>query len=274
MRSRKGINIWVTLVIFAILYAAVTFGFIKYFKNQAVKSTIEAPLSMLDSVAFKFGLNIDSLRHDSTFTKMLTKDLTEDDIYTKALSYSDDDVIKRFADTTKAGMNDSIPFFPTDSMRNIMAINDITEERLAEYVANNQERFNLLNEKKGLVKEVSTLKKQIDTISTKTESIISDYKTKADSLNIVMKEIAEIKKQGREFNEQEIAKLVKDIEAMKPVPAAKMLEELPDVFVVKLLKKLKNRQAGKILTALSPAKSASLSLLIMQNKSEPEAPVK
>jgi len=270
MQSRKAVNIWATLIVFALLYAGATFVFYKYFGTKAHESEVLEPLNMLDSLGFKYDLNIDSLRKDSTFTKMLTVDLTEDDIYTKMLSYTDEEVIARFKDTTQQALTDTLQFFPTDSMRKIMAEKDIMEEKLTEYITNNTERFNLLKEKKGLVKEVSTLQKQIDTISTKTETVISKYKSTADSLSAVAKENSLLKEQANELKGQNFAELVRKYEAMKPLQAAKILEDMPDLEVVKLLKKMNNRQAGKILTALPPEKAASLSLLIMQDKSDLE----
>lgn len=270
MQSRKALNIWATLVVFVLLYGAATFVFYKFFGNQPQDTAASAPLNMLDSLGFKYDLNIDSLRKDSTFTKMLTADLTEDDIYTKMLSYTDEEVIARFKDTTQQALTDTLQFFPTDSMRKIMAETDIMEEKLSDYVTSNKERFELLKEKKGLVKEVSTLQKQIDTISTKTETVITKYKSTADSLSAVAKENSQLKKQANELKGQNFAELVRKYEAMKPLQAAKILESMPDIEVVKLLKKMNNRQAGKILTALPPEKAASLSLLIMQDKSDLE----
>ena len=278
MRSRKGINILALIFAFALSFAVTAYLLYEYVQGQQEESILSKPLSLLDSVAFKYALNLDSLRADSSFIRMLTKDLTEDDIYTQMLAYSDDEVAARFTDSTKktptdslSALADTVQFMPTDSLRKIMALKDLSEQKLTDYVTNNQERFNLLKEKKGLVGEVSKLQKQIDTISTKTEKVIGEYKNKKDSLDMVARENARLIEEANQTKGQNFVELVRKYEAMKPVKAAEILVDMPDEEVVKLLKKMNNRQAGKILTALPPAKAANLSLLIMKDKSDLES---
>lgn len=61
---------------------------------------------------------------------------------------------------------------------------------------------------------------------------------------------------------RDLARLVKVLDAMKPADAARVLNSVEDVLAIEAIRRLKERQAGKVLALLAPAKAATVSLAL------------
>ncbi len=61
---------------------------------------------------------------------------------------------------------------------------------------------------------------------------------------------------------RDLARLVKVMEAMKPTDAARLLNDVDDDFTIDLVRRLKERQAAKVLTLLSPEKARAVAVAL------------
>ena len=258
MTNKKGINKILLAVMALAVYALASFLFYIFLESEEKKEPKKA-VSLIDSLAIKYELNLDSLREDKEFISELMKKVPEDEIYDRMLSYTDEYVIQQLENDTLTSAN--------DSLRTIIAKKELKEEYLLEFIQNNKEKYQLMLEKKKLYQEVGALEEQLDTIARKSERVISDNITNKKELEVLSEENKKLKQEpDKKQNTENIKKLVKKYESMKPLKAAKILYRMPDNEVVKILRGMKNRQAAKILTALPAQKASKLSLLLMKEK--------
>jgi len=258
MSNKKGINKIIMAVMAVAVYALASFLFFMFLKNED-KEPVKESINLIDSLAIQYDLNLDSLRNDSTFINELMKKIPDDEIYDRMLSYTDEFV-------TEKTNNDTLTY-ASDSLRTIVAEEELQEEYLLEFIENNRDKFQLMMEKKELKREVGALEDQIDTIARKSETIISENISSKKEIEELSKKTEEQKEGSAKVNNSEnIKKLIKKYENMKPLKAAKILYGMPDKEVVMILKQMKSRQAAKILTALPPQKASRLSLLMMKDK--------
>ena len=258
MTNKKGINKILMAVMALAIYALASFLFYIFLEPEEKKEPQKA-VSLIDSLAIKYELNLDSLREDKKFIGELMKKVPEDEIYDRMLSYTDEYVIQQLENDTLTSAN--------DSLRTIIAKDELKEEYLLEFIENNKEKYQLMLDKKKLYREVGALEEQLDTIARKSEKVISNNITNKKKLDLLSKENEKLKQEPEEKQDtQNLKKLVKKYESMKPLKAAKILYGMPDNEVVKILKGMKHRQAAKILTALPAQKASKLSLLLMKEK--------
>jgi len=258
MTNKKGINKVLMTVMALTVYALASFLFYIFLESKEKKEPKKA-VSLIDSLAIRYELNLDSLRNDEKFIGELMEKVPEDEIYDRMLSYTDEYVIQQFKNDSLTSAN--------DSLRTIIAKEELKEEYLLEFIQNNKEKYQLILDKKKLAREMGALKKQLDTIAKKSEKVISSSITNEKKLNLLSKENEKLKQEPKKKKATEnLKKLVKKYESMKPLKAAKILYRMPDDEVVKILKGMKNRQAAKILTALPPQKASKLSLLLMKER--------
>ncbi len=264
--EKKGLGIPAIIVIGLLVYGSLAYVFYLMYKQDAeeVIITEEAKqINMLDSLAKKFKLNIDSLRNDSLFMASIENQIMDTEVFDKYIMYSDNYVeneIKR----KHPELKDSA-LVVSDSLRRVVAIAELKEEKLLEFVENNQEKYELYFEKEHLEDELKNLETKIDTIKTKSNEIINDNQSKT-------REIAELKAANKhlqveasKLSNKDLKLLVKKYEAMKATNAAQVMLNLPEDDIVLILKKMNNRKAGKILSALPPSKAASVSLKILES---------
>jgi flagellar motility protein MotE (MotC chaperone) len=91
------------------------------------------------------------------------------------------------------------------------------------------------------------------------ETLERDLERKVEALQKLREETqAELQVQERE-HDQDLEKLVKFYQAMKPQKAALLLEELPLDLAAEVLGTMKPREAGKILNSMKPSRAVQLS---------------
>ncbi len=257
--NRKGINNIVLIIISLIASTAISTGIFIYIKDPPLPLPFEmSSEDILDSLARRYSLDLDSLRTDMTFISNLQLDIFEDDVYEKILEYDDEYIRKELG-------NDTI--LVSDSLKSIIAMKELTEEKLLDFVEGNRDIYEMEFEIEKLKSEKQQLKGQIDTLSVKEDDIVEDSGDKDDKINKLEKENKELLDISNELKGKNFKALVKKFESMKPARASQIIQNMPDNEVVRMLKLMKNKQAAKILTSLPPNRSAIISLLIMKEDS-------
>ncbi len=255
--NRKGISNMILVIIGLLASTAISTVVFIFLKDPPPPLPIEmSSEEVLDSLARRYSLNLDSLRVDSLFISNIQSDIYEDDIYEKMLEYDDDFVRNEIG-------NDTI--LVSDSLKSILAMKELTEEKLLEFVEGNREIYEMEFEIEKLKNEKNQLKGQIDTLSVKEDIIVDDSGEKDDKINELEKTNKDLLDKSNELKGKNLKALVKKFETMKPVKASQIIQNMPDDEVVKMLKLMKNKQAAKILTALPPSRSAKISLIIMDD---------
>ncbi|MBI4531170.1 MAG: hypothetical protein HY709_06560 [Candidatus Latescibacteria bacterium] len=91
--------------------------------------------------------------------------------------------------------------------------------------------------------------------------------TQADTAAL-QREIEQLVREKKALEETKIAELAKLYEAMKPDAAAAILTNLDDKKVIKILNRMKDRQAAKILTstAMPPERAAQITKLMREGE--------
>ena len=159
--------------------------------------------------------------------------------------------------------NDTI--LVSDSLKSIVAMKELTEEKLLEFIEDNREIYEMEFEIEKLKNEKKKLKNLVDTLSVKGDDIVEDSSEKDDKITKLEKENKDLIKKTTELSGKNFKALVKKFETMKPARASQILQNMPDDEVVRMLKLMKNKQAAKILTALPPNRSARISSVIMND---------
>ena len=255
--NNKGLSNVVLIVITLLASTALSTGIFFFLKDPPPPLPIEMTSEeVLDSLARRYSLNLDSLRIDSLFVSNIQSNIYEDDIYEKILEYDDDYIRNEIG-------NDTI--LVSDSLKSIIALKELTEEKLLEFVEDNREIYEMEFEIEKLKNEKSDLKGQIDTLSIKEDDIVEDSGDNENKIIKLEKENKELLDKSKELDGKNLKALVKKFETMKPARASQIIQNLPDDEVVKMIKLMKNKQAAKILTALPPTRSANISLMIMND---------
>jgi flagellar motility protein MotE (MotC chaperone) len=70
--------------------------------------------------------------------------------------------------------------------------------------------------------------------------------------------------------QRDLARLVKVLDAMKPADAARILDAAPDELAIEAIRRLKERQAGKVLASLAPAKAMTVGHALGRAAERPE----
>jgi len=108
--------------------------------------------------------------------------------------------------------------------------------------------------KKDLAKRDADLKRREDEISAKEAAVAEELK----KLDSVRDEIKSAHSLGDAKGEEKIGKLVETFETMSPKSAAAIVASVDERLAVEAMGRLSSAKLGKILAAMDPAKSASL----------------
>lgn len=264
MKINKGVSLPILIITGVILYGFATYLFYLVMQpgsdhEAKIKITAE---EMIDSLASKYDLNIDSLKSSKIFTDALKNKITNEDIEERIYLYDDNYVLNKLAEK-EPGIKDSTDYFITDSLREVVATQELLDESFKSFIESNKEKYELRKKLKLQQEENQKLANQIDTLSI--EKPDGDNKSDESSKTIeeLQKQNRELLKKTNELSGKNLTALVKKYESMKPAKAARILYDMPDKNVVTILKKMQNRQAGKILANLPPSKAAALSVLIL-----------
>lgn len=254
---QKGIGKIAIIAIGVVLYALATAGFYFYLKKPASNKAAKKSMTSLDSLVMQYSLNIDSLRNDTTFMKAITKDIQEYDIYEKTESYNDSYIKKMLKDSS---------LLVTDSIKEIIALKEIKEERLLDYIKVNKPRYELMKKNKDLQSKISKLEKELSGVEAKSSEINVDNEKKKTEIQKLTQEKNKIKEKAKLLKSKEFDNLVKKFNAMKSERLAGILLGMPDDEVAEILLKMKNRNAAKVMAKLPSAKAATLSRIIIKKR--------
>lgn len=86
-----------------------------------------------------------------------------------------------------------------------------------------------------------------------------EKKKQQENIKELEQKIENLKKEDEKKNDVNISKLAKVYNAMKPADAAQIMKNLNDELVIEILRRVKQRQAAKILSQLPPARAARIS---------------
>ena len=207
-------------------------------------------------------LNIDSLKSSKTFENALKSKITDEDVEERIYLYDDDYVFNKLAEQDPS-IKDSTDYFITDSLREVVAKQELLDESFQSFIESNKEKYELRKRLKLQQEENQNLTNRIDTLSTEQKAVGKKPDDRNKTIEELQKQNRTLLEKNKELSGKNLAALVKKYESMKPAKAARILYDMPDKSVVKILKKMKNRQAGKVLANLPPAKAAALSVLIL-----------
>lgn len=263
MQNNKGVSIAVLVIIGLLLYGGATYLFYLLMQpddDQTAK--IVTPEEIIDSLAIKYDLNVDSLQQSASFLDALKSRITEEDIEERIYLYDDEYVLKKLIEKDP-GIADSTDYFITDSLRTVVAEDELLEENFKNFIDSNKEKFELRRKLREEEEKNRMLASRLDTLSTVKSEISSENDESSKKIEELQKLNKDLLEKTQELSSKNLASLVKKYESMKPLKAARILYSMPDGNVVKILKKMNNRQAGKILASLPPSKAAALSVMIM-----------
>ncbi|MBN1967911.1 MAG: hypothetical protein JXR48_02795 [Candidatus Delongbacteria bacterium] len=255
--DNKGLGLVAMILIASITYIGSLVLFTYAIKKFSPPVVIEQPVD-LDSLAAYYLLNLDSLRNDEDFMRGIRERITEEDIK-EALSNVDDNEI-----LNDLGVNiPGVVFTVTDSLRMNYAMADLLESELMEYINENEMTLQLKKEKVELQRKLDSLHAQLDTVNVASDSLRIINSEKENAITQLEEQNKELQKSEEEMNTADIVALAKKYDSMKPRKAAQILNGMDESDVVKILKKMKTRQAAKVMTELPPVKASQLSILMM-----------
>ncbi|PID28160.1 MAG: hypothetical protein CR982_04680 [Candidatus Cloacimonadota bacterium] len=254
---RKGIGLFSMLSIAILTYVGSAVLFIYLLDKYTPPSEVEKNVN-LDSLASFYLLNLDSLRNNKDFMAGIKKRITDEEIE-DAVSLVEDSTI-----LSEIGVNiPGIEFQITDSLRTNYAMKDLVENELLEYINENKATLELKKEKVELQRKLEKLKSKLDTTRTKSVALEKNLASKEGEIKRLETEKEEEVKNRTELNTKELSSLANKYNSMKPRKAAQILMGMNEGDVVRILKKMKNRQAAKVMTELPPVKASKLSMMMI-----------
>lgn len=255
--NRKGIGLVPMLLIATITYAGSAFLFIWLIDKYTPPPEIEKPIN-LDSLASHYLLDLDSLRGSSDFMEGIKRRITEEEIEAAVEEVDDDQIL------AEIGINiPGVEFQINDSLRTEYAMKDLIENELLEYINENKPTLELKKDKVELQRKLDKLRSKLDTTQTKSSDLEKNLAVKDGEIKRLESEKEETAEKKKELNTKELAALANKYNSMKPRKAAQILMGMDEVDVVKILKKMKNRQAAKVMTELPPPKASKLSMMMI-----------
>ena len=118
---------------------------------------------------------------------------------------------------------------------------------------------------KELVKREDALSKEEERLNMLRNSIEQSLKQYSTMRSRLQKDL-EASSEKDDKSAQGVTRIAKIYESMSPGEAAQRIEKMEDDMAVELLAKIKNKQAGKIMEAISPEKAAFLTMKLAERK--------
>jgi flagellar motility protein MotE (MotC chaperone) len=118
-----------------------------------------------------------------------------------------------------------------------------------------------------LEKERQTLQTREQAVATKEEQLQvlkGEVEARLRELNAIQQRAMEFLEEEKRMQGEQNRHLVATLEAMPPDRAGKLLEKMDDEVAVQLLRRIKGKEAGAILSLLTPEKAARLSQLLLK----------
>ncbi len=116
----------------------------------------------------------------------------------------------------------------------------------------------LEDRERELIKREDALKREEDRLSTLKNAVELSIKQYSSMRERIQKEFASNNGTGNGKSSQGIMSIVKIYESMTPSDAARRIEKLDSGMAVEILSKIKSKQAGKIMEAMSAERSVLL----------------
>jgi flagellar motility protein MotE (MotC chaperone) len=118
-----------------------------------------------------------------------------------------------------------------------------------------------------LEKERQTLRTREQAVTAKEEHLRvlkAEVETRLKELNAIQQRAMEFLEEEKRMQGEQNRHLVATLEAMPPDRAGKLLEKMDDEVAAQLLRRLKGKEAGAILSLLNPDKAARLSQKLLK----------
>jgi flagellar motility protein MotE (MotC chaperone) len=118
-----------------------------------------------------------------------------------------------------------------------------------------------------LKKERQTLQTRENAVAAKEEQLLvlkREVETRLRELHAIQQRAMEFLEEEKRMQGEQNRHLVATLEAMPPDRAGKLLERMDDDVAAQLLRRIKGKEAGAILSLLSPEKAARLSQRLLK----------
>ena len=118
-----------------------------------------------------------------------------------------------------------------------------------------------------LAKERQSLQSREQAVAAKEEQLRvlkGEVEARLRELNAIQQRAMQFLEDEKRMQGEQNRHLVATLEAMPPDRAGKLLEKMDDAVAVQLLRRIKGKEAGAILSLLSPEKAARLSQMLLK----------